>query len=94
MKKSKCFLNVEFFFGHKFINFNRSKSFLVGLLKIGKKHLFIHDLQGRQHELHPLCVLDFFIYTAQQRKGYGRRLFDFMLNVCDETFFCLKAFFR
>jgi alpha-tubulin N-acetyltransferase 1 len=56
-----------------------SNSCLVGLLKIGKKTLFVHDQNGHHHEMLPLCVLDFF--TAQQRKGYGRKIFDFMLKV-------------
>lgn len=57
------------------------KSDLVGLLRVGKKVLFIYDSKGNQHELTPLCVLDFYIHTTQQRKGYGKKLFDTMLNV-------------
>ena len=37
-------------------------------------------MHGAQHELNPLCVLDFFVHPLQQRKGYGKKLFDFMLS--------------
>ena len=54
---------------------------VVGLLKVGEKNLFIHDYLGRTHEMFPLCVLDFFVSETEQRKGYGKRLFDFMLRM-------------
>lgn len=38
-------------------------------------------MHGAQHELNPLCVLDFFVHPSQQRKGYGKKLFDFMLRL-------------
>jgi alpha-tubulin N-acetyltransferase 1 len=52
----------------------------VGFLKVGTRHLFLWDRLGTQHELEPLCLLDFFIYPEQQRKGYGRRLINRMLS--------------
>jgi alpha-tubulin N-acetyltransferase 1 len=57
------------------------KGSLIGLLKVGKKRLFIYDTHNINHELQPLCLLDFFIHTTQQRKGLGLKLFDFMLKV-------------
>eukprot|EP00501_MAST-03F_sp_TOSAG23-6_P001915 GSMAST32.ASY1.ANO1.1995.1 assembled CDS len=51
-----------------------------GFLKMGKKVLFIHNNRGILHELEPLCVLDFYIHHSEQRKGIGRKLFDFMLK--------------
>ena len=51
------------------------------MLKIGEKHLFVHDSNGQTHEMHPLCVLDFFVCENQQRKGYGRKIYDFMLSM-------------
>jgi alpha-tubulin N-acetyltransferase 1 len=33
-----------------------------------------------QHELEPLCLLDFFTFPGEQRKGYGRRMIDRMLR--------------
>jgi len=54
---------------------------IVGLLKVGKKHLFVHDSLGRNHEMKPLCILDFFVNESIQRRGYGKVLFDFMLEM-------------
>lgn len=48
---------------------------------MGEKNLFLHDHQGQTHEIKPLCVLDFYIYDNQQRKGYGLRLFNKMLEM-------------
>jgi hypothetical protein len=47
---------------------------VVGLLKIGKKKLFLFDDGGIQHELNPLCILDFYIHETRQRQvddGHG-----------------------
>ncbi len=54
---------------------------IVGMLKVGRKHLFIHDLMGKNHEMKPLCILDFFVNESIQRRGYGKKLFDFMLQM-------------
>jgi len=53
---------------------------VVGLCRIGKKKLFIYDQQGVQHELNPLCILDFYIHESKQRMGYGKVLFNAMLQ--------------
>eukprot|EP00455_Lapot_gusevi_P012221 TRINITY_DN1573_c0_g2_i1.p1 TRINITY_DN1573_c0_g2~~TRINITY_DN1573_c0_g2_i1.p1 ORF type:complete len:217 (+),score=52.63 TRINITY_DN1573_c0_g2_i1:109-759(+) len=53
---------------------------VVGLLKVGHVHLFIYDDSGGIHEIEPLCVLDFYVHSTQQRSGIGKRLFDFMLQ--------------
>lgn len=39
------------------------------------------DESERQVQIEPLCVLDFYVGENCQRKGYGRRLFDFMLTM-------------
>jgi alpha-tubulin N-acetyltransferase 1 len=54
---------------------------VVGLLKVGRKKLFLQDLLGVQRETEPLCVLDFYIHEARQRAGLGRRLFQTMLDI-------------
>lgn len=42
---------------------------VVGLLKIGKKKLFLFDDAGTQHELNSaLCILDFYIHETRQRQ--------------------------
>jgi alpha-tubulin N-acetyltransferase 1 len=56
------------------------KNAVVGLLKVGKKNLFLIDRQGDQNEVYPLCVLDFYVHEAKQRSGCGKRLFEAMLE--------------
>jgi len=51
-----------------------------GILKIGKKKLFIHGLHHQYVEMVPLCVLDFYVHEDCQRMGIGHRLFEFMLK--------------
>lgn len=57
----------------------RNSASLVGLLKVGEKRLFVFDHMGKYHETSPLCVLDFYVHESQQRRGFGRKLFDYML---------------
>uniref|UniRef100_A0A7S1WTK7 Alpha-tubulin N-acetyltransferase n=1 Tax=Alexandrium catenella TaxID=2925 RepID=A0A7S1WTK7_ALECA len=62
----------------------------LGLLKVGGKRLFVTgppvlqrsfaDVQGAFREIEPLCVLDFYIHERYQRSGFGRQLFDAMLD--------------
>jgi len=54
---------------------------VTGFIKVGKKHLFVYDRDGNHNEMHPLCVLDFYVHESQQRKGCGLRLFKHMLAV-------------
>lgn len=70
------------YYFEKFKKNNHSgKGSLVGLLKVGEKNLFLHDHRGQTHEIMPLCVLDFYVYDNQQRKGYGLKLFTKMLRM-------------
>ncbi|XP_043246852.1 proline-rich protein 36-like isoform X1 [Amphibalanus amphitrite] len=52
----------------------------VGFLKVGRKRLFILDSSGGQNEVMPVSVLDFYVHESLQRHGYGRQLFDAMLQ--------------
>lgn len=54
---------------------------VVGFLKVGAKHLYVHDSHGQVHERTPLCVLDFYVHESKQRSGYGKKLFEVMLEV-------------
>ena len=63
-----------------FIYFS-GKGTLVGLLKIGRKKLYIFDKPGKHHELTPICVLDFYVHESMQRNGCGRILYEHMLHV-------------
>ncbi|KAI9199396.1 touch receptor neuron protein Mec-17-domain-containing protein [Polychytrium aggregatum] len=56
-------------------------SVIVGMLKVGPKNLFVMDANNRQLQVTPLCVLDFYIHESFQRRGYGKRLFDFMMTM-------------
>lgn len=57
-----------------------SKGEIIGMLKVGRKHLFLFDEKQAVHEVEPPCVLDFYVVPDRQRMGYGFRLFDFMLK--------------
>jgi hypothetical protein len=61
--------------------FPSNQGSILGLLKVGAKHLYVHDSHGQVHERTPLCVLDFYVHESKQRSGYGKRLFDVMLEV-------------
>ncbi|ESL10316.1 hypothetical protein TRSC58_01954 [Trypanosoma rangeli SC58] len=53
----------------------------IGILKMGVKKLFVtHPAYPALVEIDPLCVLDFFVDTTSQRCGYGKTLFDAMLQ--------------
>ncbi|XP_064407761.1 alpha-tubulin N-acetyltransferase 1 isoform X2 [Latimeria chalumnae] len=53
---------------------------MIGFLKVGSKKLFVLDRNGAHHELEPLCVLDFYVHESLQRHGYGKELFDHMIQ--------------
>jgi len=61
-------------------NANNGLGCVIGIIKVGCKHLFLLDRYGKQHECQPLCVLDFYIQDSKQRNGYGKRLFNYMLQ--------------
>jgi len=63
-----------------YILLDRESNSVVGLLKVGKKNLFLIDGQGSQNEVYPLCVLDFYVQESRQRSGFGKALFEFMLE--------------
>uniref|UniRef100_H3A0C8 Alpha-tubulin N-acetyltransferase 1 n=1 Tax=Latimeria chalumnae TaxID=7897 RepID=H3A0C8_LATCH len=56
------------------------KGAMIGFLKVGSKKLFVLDRNGAHHELEPLCVLDFYVHESLQRHGYGKELFDHMIQ--------------
>ncbi|XP_048245314.1 alpha-tubulin N-acetyltransferase-like [Haliotis rufescens] len=59
---------------------NNGRGAIVGLLKTGHKKLFVYDNFGVQHEMTPLCILDFYVHESRQRRGCGKRLFEYMLR--------------
>ncbi|CAG0882166.1 unnamed protein product [Cyprideis torosa] len=58
------------------------QSMVVGFLKVGRKKLFIIDDYCVQNEVSPLCILDFYVHESRQRQGFGKKIFDFMLQQC------------
>jgi alpha-tubulin N-acetyltransferase 1 len=54
---------------------------VVGILKMGWKKLFLYDKAGSRSEALVYCLLDFYIHESKQRKGYGKRLIEYMLQV-------------
>ena len=66
---------------------------VIGILKVGAKHLYVYDSNGQVHERTPLCVLDFYVHESKQRLGFGKRLFDTMLEVFQLVFFPLLFYF-
>ncbi|XP_064650126.1 alpha-tubulin N-acetyltransferase 1-like isoform X1 [Lineus longissimus] len=59
---------------------NNGRGLILGILKVGQRTLFVYDHNGQQHEMVPLCVLDFYVHESRQRMGCGKRLFDYMLQ--------------
>lgn len=56
---------------------------VLGFVKAGPRHLFLWDPAGVQFEMNPICLLDFFTFQTEQRKGYGRKMIDKMLSDYD-----------
>lgn len=59
---------------------NSGRGSIVGILKVGRKVLFVLDHHSNQIEMKPMCVLDFYVHESCQRRGYGKQLFQHMLN--------------
>ena len=58
----------------------RDGAAILGMLKVGAKHLYYWQKGGGTVELDPPCVLDFYVCAAAQRRGAGKRLFEAMLQ--------------
>ncbi|XP_071821019.1 uncharacterized protein [Apostichopus japonicus] len=59
---------------------NSGRGSVVGILKVGRKVLFVLDHHSNQVEMKPMCILDFYVHESCQRRGYGKQLFQHMLN--------------
>ncbi|XP_050441720.1 alpha-tubulin N-acetyltransferase 1-like [Adelges cooleyi] len=53
---------------------------VVGIMKMGWKKLYVYNKVGSCSETMVYCLLDFYIHETRQRKGYGKRLLEFMLK--------------
>ena len=56
------------------------KTVVVGIIKTGRKKLFIYNDSPVLQEIEPVCVLDFYVHESFQRKGYGKKLFEHVLQ--------------
>jgi len=63
----------------------------LGFLKVGPKRLFVAPPAGANEratsgvgdalrEINPVCALDFYVHESCQRGGFGRKIFDAMLE--------------
>ncbi|XP_053677670.1 alpha-tubulin N-acetyltransferase [Anopheles nili] len=53
---------------------------VVGILKVGRKSLYVFDPSGETVNVTAPCVLDFYVHESRQRGGLGRELFEHMLQ--------------
>lgn len=61
-------------------NGNGGLGSVVGLLKTGRKKLYLLDDAGETREMKPMCVLDFYVAEKKQRTGFGKQLFEHMVS--------------
>ncbi|XP_022221463.2 alpha-tubulin N-acetyltransferase 1 isoform X3 [Drosophila obscura] len=54
---------------------------VTGLLKVGKKDLYLFDETGQTRKVERApSILDFYVHESRQRAGLGKRLFETMLR--------------
>ncbi|CAH1171289.1 unnamed protein product [Phaedon cochleariae] len=56
------------------------KGAVMGMLKTGHKVLYLFDKHGQHFQVSPLCILDFYVHESHQRSGWGKYLFEHMLQ--------------
>lgn len=61
-------------------NSHPTSGLVTGLLKVGRKLLYVFDEEGETHTVDAPCVLDFYVHETRQRFGLGKELFQFMLD--------------
>ncbi|XP_044767139.1 uncharacterized protein LOC123323020 isoform X2 [Coccinella septempunctata] len=59
---------------------NNGNGAVTGMLKIGRKGLYVFDREGQHYQVTPPCVLDFYVHEKRQRSGLGKKLFEYMLD--------------
>ncbi|XP_055612234.1 alpha-tubulin N-acetyltransferase [Uranotaenia lowii] len=59
---------------------NDRNGLVVGILKVGRKSLYVFDQTGETVNVTAPCVLDFYVHESRQRGGLGKELFEYMLN--------------
>ncbi|KAF5296563.1 hypothetical protein FQA39_LY12481 [Lamprigera yunnana] len=61
-------------------NARGGKGVVNGMLKTGRKSLYIFDRDGQHYHVSPPCILDFYVHESKQRQGLGKQLFEHMLQ--------------
>ncbi|XP_017786851.1 PREDICTED: alpha-tubulin N-acetyltransferase-like isoform X2 [Nicrophorus vespilloides] len=56
------------------------KGAVTGLLKTGQKGLYVFDRDGHHYHVQAPCILDFYVHESRQRTGFGKTLFEHMLQ--------------
>ncbi|CAH0559140.1 unnamed protein product [Brassicogethes aeneus] len=59
---------------------NNGNGAITGMLKTGKKALYVFDKEGQHYQVSPKCVLDFYVPESRQRNGLGKQIFQHMLE--------------
>jgi alpha-tubulin N-acetyltransferase 1 len=47
-----------------YLKLDTSANKVIGLIKVGKRKLFVHRETGKISEISPLCVLDFYVHES------------------------------
>ncbi|KAI6173492.1 Alpha-tubulin N-acetyltransferase [Aphelenchoides besseyi] len=53
---------------------------VIGFAKVVKSRLYLRNLENQSFIHDPLCFMDFYICQPVQRHGYGKKLFDYILE--------------
>lgn len=59
---------------------NQGKGAVTGMLKTGRKALYVFDRDGHHYQVQAPCILDFYVHESRQRSGLGKKLFEYMLQ--------------
>lgn len=77
----ETFIGPKFKYTTVYFSFFSGKGLVTGMLKTGKKGLYIFDRDGQHYQVSPPCILDFYVHESRQRSGLGKQLFEHMLKV-------------
>ncbi|KAI6232369.1 N-acetyltransferase domain-containing protein [Aphelenchoides besseyi] len=53
---------------------------VIGFAKVAKSRLYLRNPENQSFIHDPLCFMDFYICPTVQRHGYGKKLFDYILE--------------
>lgn len=75
--------NADLFFGkqNETLIIKAKGNTVYGFIRVGYKDLYINTLNDILEKVNLLCVFDFFVHFTCQRMGYGKELFDKVLEM-------------